>query len=127
MSLFVNLHVKNLPASLGFFEKLGYTVDEQLTSDEAGCLHLGPGASLLLVTEPFFTSITGTRIPDTAAVNEVALALQVEGGRTRVDELIGIVVANGGTLQGEPEDNEFMYSRSFRDLDGHLWSVLHMG
>ncbi|WP_425567537.1 VOC family protein [Nonomuraea dietziae] len=32
----------------------------------------------------------------------------------------------GGQASGEPQDEGFMYSRSFRDLDGHLWSVLHM-
>ncbi|MFI6388547.1 VOC family protein [Nonomuraea sp. NPDC050547] len=126
MSLFVNLHVKDLAASLGFFEKLGYSVDEQLTNDDAGCVHLGEGVSLLLVTEPFFTSITGKAIPDTGASTEVALALQVEGGRAKVDEMLTTALANGASETGEPEDNEYMYSRSFRDLDGHLWSVLVM-
>ncbi|MFI6295014.1 VOC family protein [Nonomuraea sp. NPDC050790] len=127
MSLFVNLHVKDLPASLGFFEKLGYSVDEQMTTDDAGCVNLGEGVSLLLVTEPFFTSITRRAIPDTGASTEVALALQVEGERGKVDEMLATALANGATEAGEPEDNEYMYSRSFRDLDGHLWSVLVMG
>lgn len=86
---------------------------------------LGDGATLLLVTEPFFTTITGKDIPDTTAANEVALAVQVNG-RDRVDEILAAAQTNGGTHTGEPEDNEFMYSRAFHDLDGHLWNILHM-
>jgi predicted lactoylglutathione lyase len=62
---------------------------------------------------------------DTAVAQEVALALEV-AGRERVDELADAAVSAGGQASGEPQDEGFMYSRSFRDLDGHLWSVLHM-
>lgn len=48
-------------------------------------------------------------------------------GRDRVDEILAAAQSNGGKEVGEPEDNEFMYSRAFHDLDGHLWNVLHMG
>ncbi|SDM82630.1 VOC family protein [Nonomuraea jiangxiensis] len=126
MTLFVNLHVKDLPASLRFFENLGLAIDRELTGDEAGCVTLAEGASLLLVTEPFFKSVTGKDIPDTTAGNEVALALQVDA-RAKVDDIVSAALANGGTKAGEVQDDAVMYSRSFRDLDGHLWSVLHMG
>jgi len=125
MTVFVNLHVKDLPASLDFFGKLGFAIDEQLTNDEAGCVKLGEGASLLLVTEPFFTSITGKVIPDTGAGNEVALAVQVDE-RERVDEILAAAQNNGGKEAGQTDDNEYMYSRGFHDLDGHLWNILHM-
>jgi predicted lactoylglutathione lyase len=35
-------------------------------------------------------------------------------------------VASGGKEAGQTEDNEYMYSRGFYDLDGHPWQVLHM-
>lgn len=88
-------------------------------------MNLGDGATLLLVTEPFFKTITGKDIPDTTTANEVALAVQVDG-RERVDEILATAQSNGGKETGQTEDNEFLYSRAFHDLDGHLWNVLHM-
>lgn len=26
----------------------------------------------------------------------------------------------------DPQDHGFMYEHGFRDLDGHIWEVLHM-
>jgi predicted lactoylglutathione lyase len=77
------------------------------------------------VTEPFFKTITDRDLVDTATAQEVALALDAES-RERVDELTEAAVAAGGQAAGLPMDEDFMYSRGFRDLDGHLWNVLHM-
>ncbi|WP_157252754.1 VOC family protein [Nonomuraea typhae] len=125
MTLFVNMHVKDLPASVTFFRELGFSLDEKFTSDETGVVILGEGASLLLVAEPLFKTITGRDIPDVTAGNEAVLAVEVDS-RAKVDEVVTAALANGGTDAGQPEDNEYMYSRGFRDLDGHFWNILHM-
>ena len=36
--MFVNLPVKDLPASRSFFGKLGYTFNEQFSDDTAACM-----------------------------------------------------------------------------------------
>ncbi|MEV4060409.1 VOC family protein [Nonomuraea dietziae] len=123
--IFINLHVSDLNASIDFFTKLGFAFDADLTTDDAGCMVIDERIYALLVTEPFFRTITGREPADTAVAQEVALALEV-AGRERVDELADAAVSAGGQASGEPQDEGFMYSRSFRDLDGHLWSVLHM-
>jgi predicted lactoylglutathione lyase len=35
-------------------------------------------------------------------------------------------LAAGGQAMGEPEDQDFMYMRGFRDLDGHQWSFIYI-
>ncbi|WP_214324907.1 VOC family protein [Nonomuraea sediminis] len=123
--IFVNLHVSDLNASIEFFTKLGFAFDENLTNDEAGCMIIDENIYALLVTEPFFKTITERDPADTRTVQEVALALSVDG-RERVDELAEAAVSAGGQAAGEPMEEGPMYSRGFRDLDGHLWNVLHL-
>ncbi|WP_084965879.1 VOC family protein [Thermoactinospora rubra] len=123
--IFVNLHVRDLNASIDFFTKLGFGFDPEFTNDDAGSMVIDEGIHALLVTEPFFTTITDRRPVDTAAFQEAAIALDVDS-RERVDELADAAEAAGGLTAGEPIDDGFMYSRGFRDLDGHLWNVLHM-
>ncbi|MFI6321877.1 VOC family protein [Nonomuraea sp. NPDC050556] len=123
--IFVNLHVSDLGAAIDFFTKLGFAFDTNLTGEEAGCMIIDDGIYALLVTEPFFRTVTGREPVDTATAQEVALALELDS-RERVDELADAAVAAGGTVAGETQDEDFMYSRGFRDLDGHLWNVLHM-
>ncbi|MEU7899817.1 VOC family protein [Nonomuraea sp. NPDC049152] len=123
--IFVNLHVADTKAAVDFFGGLGFALDADMTSDDAACLVIGENISAMLVAEPFFKEITGRDIADTGAVQEVALAISVDS-RQRVDALVDGAVAAGGRAAGEPQDEEFMYSRGFRDLDGHLWNVLHM-
>lgn len=123
--IYVNLHVSDLNAAIDFFTKLGFAFDETMTSDEAGCMVIEENIYALLVTEPFFRTISGREPADTATVQEVALAIELDS-RERVDEVADAAVSAGGTAAGEPQDEGFMYSRGFRDLDGHLWNVLHM-
>jgi predicted lactoylglutathione lyase len=123
--IFVNLHVADLSAAIAFYGKLGFPADQNLTGDEAACVVIDETIYLMLVTEPFFTNITERKLVDTATAQEVAVALGVEN-RERVDELTDAAIAAGGQAAGEPMDEDFMYSRGFRDLDGHLWNVLHM-
>jgi predicted lactoylglutathione lyase len=47
--------------------------------------------------------------------------------RQRLDELVERAFAAGGVPHHEPNDQGFLYGRSFQELDGHLWDVLSGG
>lgn len=53
----------------------------------------------------------------------VALSADSKKG---VDEMTDKALAAGGTKLRETEDLGFMYSRSFQDLDGHIWEIVYM-
>ena len=74
---------------------------------------------------PFFMSFTDKRVADARTTTETILALGVES-RKRVDELVDTALASGGGVSNETSDQDFMYSRSFQDPDGHLWEVLYL-
>jgi predicted lactoylglutathione lyase len=123
--IFVNLPVKDLGASIDFFTKLGFSFHPDYTNDQAGSLVISDDIYAMLVTEEFFATFTGRPVADATKVTEVAVALLFDS-RERVDQVVDDAVAQGAEAGVEHVDDEYMYSRGFHDLDGHLWNVLTM-
>src|SRR5215510_16542213 len=122
----VNLPVNDLAASARFFAALGFPPDNKLATKTMAAFIISDDIYVLLVDQAQFTAISKKEIPDTAATSEVILQLQVDG-RQRVDELVGNAFAAGALPANEPNDQGFLYGRSFRDLDGHHWDVFCTG
>lgn len=124
-NIFVNLPVKDLPATMAFFEKVGFTYNMQFTADHAACMIIGSNMYAMLLTEEYFKTFTKKDIADATKTTEVLVALSVES-REQVDTFVDNAIAAGGTLYAEAIDHGFMYTRSFADLDGHQWEVVWM-
>lgn len=124
--IFVNLPVKDLEKTKEFWIKLGFSFNPQFTDDKAASLVLGDNIFAMLITEPFFkTFIAKKEIADSSTVTEAIQAVSVES-KEKVDELVDGAVAAGATKYKETDDYGWMYSRSFQDLDGHLWEILYI-
>jgi uncharacterized protein len=123
--IFVNLPVHDLQATMEFFGKLGFTFNEQFTDENATCMVIGENLYVMLLTEAFFQTFITKEIADTTKVTEVLNALSVES-REEVDEMMDKAVEAGATESREPQDQGFMYSRAFEDLDGHIWEIFYM-
>ncbi len=124
--IFVNLSVKDLNKSKEFFTKLGFTINPQFTNEKAACVVISEDIFAMILKEEFFkTFIPRTEIADATKSTEVLVALSAES-KQGVDEMADKAIAAGGTQLREPEDHGFMYSRSFQDLDGHIWEVFWM-
>ncbi|THE13005.1 glyoxalase/bleomycin resistance/extradiol dioxygenase family protein [Bacillus timonensis] len=124
-NIFVNLPVKNLEKTMEFFSKLGFEFNPQFTNESATCMVIGKSLYAMLLVEDYFKSFTKKDIPDTTKSAEAIIALSVES-REEVDELTEKALTAGAKPTSEPQDHGFMYSRSFADLDGHLWEVFFM-
>ncbi len=63
--------------------------------------------------------------PGPAQSGEFSLR-HIVASRTDVDALLAQAEAAGATITDEPHDRPWgIYSGYFRDLDGHLWEVIH--
>jgi uncharacterized protein len=118
----VNLPVKDLAISARFFAQLGFARDERLASEKTEAVILSDDIYVLLIDQSQFKAITKRETPDTAVTSEVILQLQVDS-RQRVNELADSAFAAGALTANEPNDQGFLYGRSFRDPDGHHWDV----
>ncbi|SEA10950.1 VOC family protein [Microbulbifer marinus] len=124
--MFVNLPVADLGKSIEFFSRLGFEFNPKFTDDTATCMIVGESNFVMLLTREKFLSFTpGLEICDTNKSTEVLVCLSAES-RAEVDGLLDKAVAAGGSSFREPEDYGFMYGRSFRDLDGHIWEIMWM-
>lgn len=121
--LSVSLPVRDLERSMAFFSKLGFELS--LVSDQAARLVINGEASVMLLAEPFFRTLTTREVCSTRTHLQALLALSCDS-RAEVDELVRRAVENGGEAAGEPQDHGFMYDWGFYDLDGHGWGVLWM-
>lgn len=124
-SIFVNLPVSDLDASKAFYTALGYTINENFTDETAACVVFSDTIYAMLLTHAKFSEFTKSPIADTQNSAAAILALSADS-RADVDALADKALAAGGTQTYDPTDLGFMYSRAFRDLDGHHWEVLWM-
>lgn len=123
--VYVNLPVKDLKQSIAFFSGLGFSFNAQFTDDSATCMVLGPNHNVMLLNETRFKSFLHTPLGDAQKSTQCLIALQLPN-RAAVDELLKNVLTQGGSAYRDTEDLGFMYTRSFRDLDGHVWEPFHM-
>ena len=123
--IFVNLPVRDLEKSKAFFAALGYANNPQFTDENAACIVISDTIYVMLLVEPFFQGFTRKTICDARAQTEVILCLSADT-RAGVDALADKALAAGGRETLEAKDYGFMYQRSFQDLDGHQWEVVHM-
>lgn len=123
--VFINLPVKDLDKTKTFFAALGYTFNEQFTNENAACMVISESIYAMLLVEPFFKSFIDKEIVDATKSTEVLIALSTDS-RAEVDDLVNKAVAAGGTETRPAQDHGFMYTRSFNDLDGHIWEIFWM-
>ena len=123
--VFINLPVKDLNKSVEFFTKLGYTFNAQFTDENATCMIISDTIYVMLLTETYFKTFISKEIVDAKKATEVLIALSCDS-KEAVDVLVDKALAAGGRAPKEPQDHGFMYSRSFEDLDGHIWEIFWM-
>jgi uncharacterized protein len=123
--IFVNLPVADVERSREFFTAVGYQFDERIC--QAGTalgMELGSNIYAMLLNREFFDTFHEGTTAD-AGVHEVGTCLSAES-REEVDSVVDKALEAGGTLVRTEEQGDFMYGRSYADLDGHIWEILWM-
>ena len=123
--IFVNLPIKDLKKSMGFYEKIGFKNNPQFTDDTGACMVVSADIYVMILTEAKFKTFTPKSISDATKSTEVLVALSRES-RGEVDEIVAKAKSAGGSTYAEPKDYGFMYQHGFQDPDGHIWEVFWM-
>jgi uncharacterized protein len=123
--IFVNLPVKDLGESTEFFNKLGFSFNQDFTSDTGTAMVVSDDISIMLLTEEFFQTFSKKEIVDTSKYTEVLIALTVDS-REEADLMVEKAIEAGGIAANEPYDYGWMYGTSFRDIDGHMWELTYI-
>lgn len=124
--LFVNMPVKNLPKSIEFFTRMGYTFNPKFTNEQGGCMVISEHIYAMLLTEPFFKGFTRKEVCDTSKFTEAIIALSCDS-KDEVNQLVNKAVAAGATTPIDAvAHGDYMYQWGFCDLDGHQWELFFM-
>ena len=124
--IFVNLPVRDLPASTPFYVALGGMVNPQFSNDQAACVMLSEAIGVMLLTYDHYRQFTQRPIGDARRESHALLALSVES-RDAVNATLAKAAAAGGGADPNPsQDHGFMFSRSVEDPDGNVWEIMWM-
>lgn len=119
------MRVADLEKSKEFFQRLGFSFNEQFTDNTAACLVISNEIYAMLLTDDAMRRFTKKELVNAKTSTEVLLALSFDK-KEEVDAIFEKVIAAGGSKARETEDLGFMYTRSFEDLDGHIWEPFWM-
>ena len=123
--IFVNFPVSDLPRAMKFYEAVGFTNNPQFTDDSAAAMVLTDVIHVMLLTHDRWKTFTNRPIAPSGS-SEVMVCISSDG-RDEINGMLETVAASGGTADvNTAQDHGFMFSRSFADLDGHVWEVMWM-
>lgn len=120
--IFVSLPVRNLQASIQFYESLGFQKNPQFSDETVASFNISDQIHLMLATHDKFNELTPKQIVDPNKGCHALMSLSCES-REEVDSIVSKAIAAGGSQAHDPEDHGFMYQYGFYDLDGHGWGV----
>ena len=124
--IFVNLPVKDLTASIRFYEAIGCEKNQQFSNDQAAMLVWSETTTFQLLTHDYFATFASKPIANAQETTEVLICLSHDS-RAEVDRITEAAAAAGGRADiRERVDSAFLYNRAFEDPDGHVFEGVYM-
>jgi predicted lactoylglutathione lyase len=124
-AIYLNLIVEDLKRAKVFFEALGFSFNKQFTNDEAAAMVISETINVMLHTQESIKRFTRKELVDSKTQTEALIALQLDS-KQEVDALIEKAIKAGANEYREADKYDFMYARTFEDLDGHIWEAFWM-
>ncbi len=121
--IFINLPVKNIEASKGFYTQLGFSNYPLFTFDDQKCMAWGEQILVMLHSKEFLNSEDKKPIADTKKYLTPSFTLPVES-LEKVNRIIESGVKAGGIEPSPMVDEGFMQVRNIEDLDGYNWGII---
>ena len=116
--------VTDLKRTNEFFTGLGFTFNPQFTGETATCMVISENIKAMLVEEEKFKGLMDKPLAD-KSTTEMLLSLSCSSA-DEVRRLAETAFSLGARRINDPEDNGFMFSWGFEDLDGHIWDLFWM-
>lgn len=121
----VNLPVADVARATAFYEALGFEKDAAFSGPTATSMILSDTIRVMLMARDFYATFTPKAIIDAKTSSGALYALGFDS-REAVDAVTAAAIAAGGKELHGAEDEGFLYSRAFEDLDGHGFGPLWM-
>lgn len=123
--IFINLPVKDVEASMKFYQQIGFTVNPLFTFNDQKCMVWSDQIYVMLQTLEMFKSGNKKKVADPKENTIATFTLPVES-LDRLNEIIENGLQAGGTEPTQTIDEGFMQVRNIEDLDGHNWGIMFL-
>ncbi|MCR9229279.1 MAG: glyoxalase/bleomycin resistance/extradiol dioxygenase family protein [Flavobacteriaceae bacterium] len=123
--IFINLAVKDVNRSMGFYTALGFTNNPQFSDETTKCMVWSEHIFVMLMNYEKFSTFITKPIADTKSSIAGLFSLSAESV-DEMNEILGNGLNAGGTEPNEIRDYGFMQQRTIEDFDGHSWEVFFM-
>ncbi|MFO1339110.1 MAG: lactoylglutathione lyase [Burkholderiaceae bacterium] len=123
--IFVSLPVADLPASISFYQALGFQQNPQFSDDNGACMVWSETIYAMLLTHAKWRTFTDRPLPPPGTASAM-LSLSLHS-REAVDTMNQAAATHGGRADVNPvQDLGFMYGRDLADPNDHLWGAFWM-
>jgi uncharacterized protein len=123
--IFINLAVKDLQKSMGFYTALGFTNNPQFSDETGKCMVWCENIFVMIMTHEKFAGFATKPIADTKTNVAGLFSLSVESIE-EVNKIVDEGIKAGGIEPNEMKDYGFMQQRTIEDFDGHTWEIFYM-
>lgn len=125
--IFVNLPVADVAKATAFYEAIGAVRDPRFCDGSASMVAFSDTITFMLLGHARFADFTPKPIVDAKTQVEALFCLSEES-REAVDLTMERALAAGAKADPTPrqEMGDYMYGRSFEDLDGHIVELMWM-
>ncbi|WP_368655133.1 hypothetical protein AB4Y30_08970 [Ornithinibacillus sp. 4-3] len=126
--IFVNFPVKNVADATNFYEKLGFTKNNDFSDTHASCMVWDDNFYIMLLEHAFYQQfLKDKKIADTQKENAALICFSMENAEA-VKEFGRLAKENGGDAyhidMGIPEEQ--MYGLEVSDIDGNMLEPMWM-
>lgn len=121
---FLNVAVKDAQKSKLFFEGLGFRFEPMFSNQDVSSFQLTESMYLMCLNEKIFESFTPKTKLDVIPHKLSQLNSFMMSSREEVDQMYDKAIHFGATeLRPKESTGDFMYGKSFIDLDGYGWEL----
>ncbi len=117
---YINLPIRNVAETDAFFSALGMERNPQFASEDTTNTKINDNTFVMLLEDARMKHFVDG---DPTPVNyNVTVAVQFDS-KDEVNNFFEKAIAAGATdtTKPSPESEGFMYGKSFRDINGHIW------
>lgn len=123
--IFVNIPINDVARSRAFFSGLGYSFNEQFSSDQNLCMVISENIFVMLLKPEFLGSFLDKPVGDPKQAITSLISLNFDSAeevRAHCEKAFEL----GGRNYKEPNDMGLMFQWGFEDPDGNIFEAFWM-
>jgi predicted lactoylglutathione lyase len=119
---YINLPIRNVSDTDKFFASLGLVKNEKFSSKDTTNAKINENTFVMLLEDERFETFVGSK-PELIN-NNLTIALEFNT-KEEIDIFFQKAISSGAidVTKVNPESETFMYGKSFRDINGHIWEM----